>query len=149
MTQPVVHQPGEGERIAVGPLSNVVHLASDDSEGKLCVSEATLAPGFAGPPLHSHEQLHDMFYVLEGTLTVVVNGQTIDAEPGAFVCVPPRTSHTFGNSTGAPVRFLNISAPGGFEHYMREVAGAAASGPPTPEQLADIASRHDFVAERG
>ena len=106
----------------MGPLSNVVHLSSEDSDGKLCVSEAILGPGATGPPSHSHAALHDMFYVLDGTLSVYLGKELVEAERGSFVCVPPNTPHTFANATDAPVRFLNISAPGGFERYMREVA---------------------------
>ena len=43
-----------------------------------------------------------------------------------------------------PVRFLNFNIPGGWELYMRELAAAAADGPVAPEEIAKIASRHDF-----
>ena len=36
----------------------------------------TFEPGFAGPPPHVHERLHDMFYVLEGTLTMRLGDDT-------------------------------------------------------------------------
>ena len=42
-----------------------------------------------------------MFYVLEGVLTFLMETETIDAQPGTFVCVPPRTVHTFTNRSDA------------------------------------------------
>ena len=41
------------------------------------------------PPLHVHDRLHDMFYVLEGRLTVQLDGVRRELSPGSFVCVPP------------------------------------------------------------
>jgi mannose-6-phosphate isomerase-like protein (cupin superfamily) len=65
-----------------------------------------------------------MFYVLDGTLTVQVEDELLEAPPGSFLCVPPGTRHTFANRCDDPVRFLNFNTPGGFEEYMRELAAA-------------------------
>ena len=140
----VVHRPGEGERLEVGPSTLVLHATSDDTGGTLFLSESTIAPGFPGPPPHTHETLHDMFFVLDGTLTVQLEGETLDAGPGTFVCVPPGTVHTFSNTSDAPVRFLNFNTPGGFESYMRELADALKDGPVTRDAIGKIASKYDF-----
>jgi hypothetical protein len=42
------------------------------------------------------------------------------------------------------VRFLNFSTPSGWEHYMRDLAEAARSGPLTPEAIGRVATRYDF-----
>jgi mannose-6-phosphate isomerase-like protein (cupin superfamily) len=141
---PVVHRPGEGERLEVGPSSLILHATSADTDGKFFLSESTIAPGFPGPPPHTHETLHDMFFVLEGTLTMLLRDETLEAGPGTFVCVPPGTVHTFSNTSDAPVRILNFNAPGGFEEYMRELAESGKNGPPSREEIGKIASRYDF-----
>ena len=143
----VIHRPGEGERLAVGPSQTVIKVGSEHTGGSFFLSETTVAPGFPGPPPHTHERLHDMFFVLDGTLTMLVEGETHELPPGSFACVPPGTVHTFSNPTDQPVRFLNLNTPGGWEAYMRELAEAANSGEPlTPEVIGRIASRHDFHA---
>jgi mannose-6-phosphate isomerase-like protein (cupin superfamily) len=140
-----LHGPGEGERIAAGSGSQVlIKATSDDTAGTFFLSETTAAPGFAGPPLHRHERLHDMFYVLAGTLTMNVDGERRELGPGSFACVPPGVAHTFSNPSAEPVRFLNFNTPGGFELYMRELGEAAKAGPLTPEVMGPIASRYDF-----
>ena len=93
--------------------------------GRFFLSETDVAPGFPGPPPHVHDELVDSFYVLEGTLTVTVGHEEVELGPGGFACALPGTRHTFANRSGGRVRFLNINAPGGFEHYMRELAAAA------------------------
>jgi hypothetical protein len=43
-----------------------------------------------------------------------------------------------------PARFLNFNTPAGWENYMRDLAATLAAGSPTPEEIAQIASRYDF-----
>ena len=84
-----------------------------------------------------------MFYVLEGTLTLHLEGETSEAGPGTFVRIPPGTVHTFANDSDAPVRILNLSTPGGWEFYMRDLAAGLSSDRPPAEVFADLVARHD------
>ncbi len=140
----VVHGPGEGERHDAGPAQIAIKATGENTGGSFFLAESTLAPGFAGPPPHRHRELHDMFYVLEGTLTLRLGDETLAAGPGTFVCVPPGVVHTFRNDSDRLIRLLNFNTPSGWEHYMRDVADAARSGPLTPEAIGRVASRYDF-----
>ncbi len=147
MSDAVVHQAGEGERLPAGPQSEfVIKATGGDTAGSFFLAEVTIAAGFAGPPPHRHERLHDMFYVLDGVLTMRVGDGTRELPAGGFACVPPGVVHTFSNVGDSPVRFLNFSTPSGWEHYMRDLAEAAKAGPLTPEIIGPIASRYDFEA---
>jgi hypothetical protein len=54
--------------------------------------------------------------------------------------------HTFANLSDEPVRFLNISAPGGLEKYLRDLADATRSGTmPGDPDFATIVAKYDFV----
>jgi quercetin dioxygenase-like cupin family protein len=142
----VVHAPGEGERHGVGTSEVVIKAAGDDTDGSFFLSETTIAPGFPGPPPHRHERLHDMFYVLDGVLTVRLGDETREVGPGTFICVPPGVVHTFSNPAEDEVRFLNFNTPSGWENYMRDLATAATAGPLTPEAIGQVASKYDFHA---
>ena len=144
----VVHEPGGGEQIPIGPSRLAIKATGDDTAGSFFMSETSLAAGFPGPPPHTHERLHDMFYVLEGTLTFRLGDETRELGPGSFVCVPPGEVHTFSNESDQPVRFLNFNTPSGWENYMRELGEAAASGEMTPEAIGRIASKYDFKPAR-
>ena len=101
--------------------------------------------GFPGPPPHVHDTLHDMFFVLEGTLTMRLGDETMEAGPGTFICVPPGVVHTFSNRSETAVRFLNFNTPSGWEDYMGDLGNELATGRrPTPEEIGRIASRYDF-----
>jgi mannose-6-phosphate isomerase-like protein (cupin superfamily) len=137
-------EPGEGELLDLGPSRSTVKSGVDDGMGSLAVLESTVAPGFPGPVRHAHEQMVDSFYVREGTLTLHLDGEIVEAGAGGFVLVPPGNTHTFSNPGDQPVSLLNLMAPAGFERYLREVA--AIDGPIDAAKMAEIASRYDFRA---
>ena len=140
----VVHPPGEGERHRAGGSEIVIKATGEETAGTFFLSESTIAPGFPGPPPHRHERLVDMFYVLEGVLTVRLGDETHELEAGSFVCVPAGVVHTFSNPSDSPVRFLNFNTPAGWENYMRDLAKAAKAGPLTPDVIGRVASQYDF-----
>jgi quercetin dioxygenase-like cupin family protein len=150
MGEVVFLRPGEGEPIGgSGPSRATLKATGETTGGTFFMSETTIEPRFPGPPPHTHERLHDMFYVLEGILTFHLGDDTAEASPGTFVCVPPGTVHTFSNKSQAPVRFLNLNTPGGFEHYMRELGAVLATGrTPTSEEIGQIASKYDVVVAK-
>jgi mannose-6-phosphate isomerase-like protein (cupin superfamily) len=139
----IIHLPGEGERI--GDASTVtIKATGEDTNDSFYLGETTIASGFPGPPPHVHDRLHDMFYVLEGTLTMRLETETLELPAGSFVCVPPGVVHTFSNPGQTSVRFLNFNTPAGWENYMRDLGAALAQGTPSPEEMGKIASRYDF-----
>jgi quercetin dioxygenase-like cupin family protein len=140
----VIHPPGAGERHAAGSTEILIKATGDDTAGSFFLAESVIPPGFPGPPPHTHAQMHDMFYVLDGTMTLLVGDETLTAGPGTFVCAPPGVVHTFRNESDGPVRFLNFSTPSGWERYIRDLADAGRSEPLTPEAIGRVASRHDF-----
>ena len=64
--------------------------------------------------------------------------------PGGLAFFPPGTVDAVSNSGDETVRVLDLIAPGGFEHDMKEVARGAGAGTPDPRLMAEIASRYDF-----
>jgi mannose-6-phosphate isomerase-like protein (cupin superfamily) len=138
-----VHRPGEGERIG-GPTTVTIKASGAETNDSFYLGEVVIEAGFPGPPPHRHRRLHDMFYVLDGTLTMRLGDETLELERGSFVCVPPGVVHTFSNPRDTPVKLLNFNTPAGWENYMRDLAAALAGGTPTQEEIGQIASRYDF-----
>jgi mannose-6-phosphate isomerase-like protein (cupin superfamily) len=137
----VVRGPGEGEALTLGPNGLFFKAEVGDGDGTFYVGEMTLAPGFPGPVPHRHERHLDSFFVLEGTLTVRLGDDEVEAPVGSYAVAPPGSLHTFSNPGEETVRALNIMAPAGFEQYLKEAAGA---GTTDPAVLAKIAARYDF-----
>ena len=109
----IVVRPGEGRR-----TGNVEFLALSEDSARFNLALITIAPGRDGPPAHVHEAEDDSFFILEGELTFLVEGEELRAGPETFVLVPPGTEHTFANRGSVPVRMVNIHAPAGFDRRL-------------------------------
>ena len=106
--------PGEGEHHDAGSAQILIKADGEHTGGSFYLAESTLAPGFAGPPPHRHRRLHDMFYVLEGTLTLLLGEETVEAGPRLLrLRASPGVVHTFRNDSDGPVRLLNFNTPAG------------------------------------
>jgi mannose-6-phosphate isomerase-like protein (cupin superfamily) len=127
-----------------GPTTVTIKATGAETNDSFYLGEVVIEAGFPGPPPHRHRRLHDMFYVLDGTLTMRLGDETLELERGSFVCVPPGVVHTFSNPRDTPVKLLNFNTPAGWENYMRDLAAALAGGTPTQEEIGQIASRYDF-----
>ena len=108
--QAVVVRPGEGYRVG-----NVEFLARSQDTPRFNLSLVTMQPRREGPALHTHADEDDSFYVLEGELTFIVEGDELAAGPGTFVLVPPGVEHTFANRSDGVARCVNVHAPAGFD----------------------------------
>ncbi|MEM9477653.1 MAG: cupin domain-containing protein [Pseudomonadota bacterium] len=60
---------------------------------------------------HFHNAAHQMFYVLDGTLSIKVEGKTREPMIGDALHIPLQTVHKVMNKSRADVRFLVISSP--------------------------------------
>jgi quercetin dioxygenase-like cupin family protein len=99
------------------PLSDAVIATLSEHEpidvgGALFVADTTVAPGFGGPsPARDGERVYALLYVLDGTLSLRVDGDEIDAPPGTFACVPPGRDHAIENRGDSPARLLSVHVP--------------------------------------
>ena len=106
----IIVRPGEGVR-----AGNVEFLGLSEHSARLNVSVITMAPGADGPDSHVHKEEDDVFYILDGELTFLLDEGDVSAPTGTFVLVPPGVKHTFRNPLDRPTRVLNIHAPAGFD----------------------------------
>ncbi|MDR0455622.1 MAG: cupin domain-containing protein [Treponema sp.] len=60
---------------------------------------------------HYHEVMEENFYILEGTLTVVVDGKTHTLNPGQFMHIEPNEVHYVINKSSSVMRMVSSLAP--------------------------------------
>jgi mannose-6-phosphate isomerase-like protein (cupin superfamily) len=116
---PQVIPPGGGEVIGDSPERRVEILSDHDA---VHATWSRFGPGRAGADLHVHHRHSDVFYVLEGELTLRlgIGGDEVLVPAGTLARVPPDVVHGFRNGSAADLRYLNFHAPGtGFADYMR------------------------------
>jgi quercetin dioxygenase-like cupin family protein len=63
------------------------------------------------PPDHTHMTEDEMFYVLEGALTIRCDSETFDLEKGGFIFLPRGIEHGYTLQSEDPVRLLVITSP--------------------------------------
>ena len=125
-----LHVEPEGGRVyAMGPVRAVFKADGAETRGRYSISEWWLEPNTQGPGAHSHAE-DDIFYVIEGTMSVLVGDRWIDAPKGSFVLVPGGTTHDFENRSASRAGVLNFSAPGDFEKEMPAIAQWFIENPP-------------------
>lgn len=119
--RPVVLAPGQGRAYPMGRLSAVFKADGAETAHGYSISEWWLDGHTKGPGAHSHPE-DDVFFVLDGTMSFLIDDRWIDAPAGSFVLAPGGTPHDFENRTSERAGFLNISAPGTFEEQMPGIA---------------------------
>ncbi|WP_460961482.1 cupin domain-containing protein [Spirosoma litoris] len=118
-----------------------------DTGGLYCVVEHDLPAGFPGPPPHAHQVTTHTFYVLQGTVTLVIDGQIIEAIAGTCVYIPTGTVHGFSNPGQERVRMVEIDTPGRFQDYFEELGREFPVGEPIDQvRMAQLQQKYDFVA---
>jgi len=116
---PLVVPPAGGEIVGDAPDRRVEILSDHDG---LHATWSRFAAGRDGADLHVHRHHCDLFYVLEGELTLRlgVEGEAVRLPAGTAARVPPYVVHGFRNASDADVRYLNLHAPGRqFADFMR------------------------------
>ena len=142
---PNAQQPGTGEHLWFFGGLMTIKAAGDGA----LVTEQT-APRGSGSPLHVHHNQDEWFYVLEGELTIWVDGETHVAPAGSFVFGPRDIPHTFIVSS-EQARFLLVTEPAGFENFVRALAEPAQQLviPPPATEPPDMARMIALAAEYG
>jgi quercetin dioxygenase-like cupin family protein len=133
MTAGFVFGPGEGPAYGFHG-SAVVKASGEDTFGQLGVMESVYPAG-----LSVHEHVHagedEMFYLLDGEMTVFCREDRWTVVPGSFVFVPRDQPHRFTVSDGGPARGAGDHRPlpagqaGGGPRRTR-AAGAGSLGVP-------------------
>ena len=126
MTAGFVFGPGEGPAYGFHGSAVVIKASGEDTFGQLGVMESVYPAG-----LSVHEHVHagedEMFYLLDGEMTVFCGEDHWTVVPGSFVFVPRDQPHRFIVSGGAPARALVITGP---SRLAGQVAARAEPVPP-------------------
>lgn len=125
---PRVLPPGAGRAYPMGRMTAIFKADGEETAGASSVSEWWLEPDTGGPPAHEHPEDH-VFYVLEGTLHLCLDGEWVAAPQGAYALIPGGTRHTFENRGDSRAGFISFNTPGGFEEQAQPIADWFAQHP--------------------
>lgn len=149
--EPIIRQPGEGERILFKIGLMTFKASSALTDGHFVICETELPPG-ASVETHRHPEA-EVFYILGGQFEFLVGDMTQPAwcGPGSFVSVPPDVSHAFANVGQSSGRILGMMMPGGLdglESFFRQVGVPMAPDEEAPDLSRPVGHLQDIIARR-
>jgi mannose-6-phosphate isomerase-like protein (cupin superfamily) len=146
VSAPFILAPGEQHAGAppAGPRRPFFRLASGQTDGLLTLGEVRLPPLTAGPGLHVHAREDELFFVLDGVLTVQVGDELHDIAAGGLAWGARGTPHAFANRGKSPLHVMIMWIPGGAEGLFVEMGTylQTVTGEPDQQVMAEIQARY-------
>ncbi|WP_249139102.1 cupin domain-containing protein [Actibacterium sp. MT2.3-13A] len=117
------------------------HAFPEEVQGKYCLVEAVVPPGRGAPPNH-HAGETEAFFVLDGAIEFMVDGELRRAGAGTHVAIPDGAVHAFTSIGDRPARVLILNAPGrmhdAFFTGIGTVLPEETAAPPAPAGPPDL-----------
>lgn len=108
-------KPGEGIEYEWTSDHIFVKSVGALADGRVSMVEDTVKPGFH-LARHHHKKMTEIFYILEGEITLIFDDKTIVAPAATTINIPPNIWHEAKSENGA--KMLSIFSPAGFEDYL-------------------------------
>ena len=95
-------------------------------------------------PVHKHEHTEEVFFVKSGVGKFITKNDTIIVKEGNTIYIPPGHWHGFEND-GDSLYLIFVVTPPGLDEFFRE---SNSNKNLTPEQMDDIARKHDQIMKK-
>jgi quercetin dioxygenase-like cupin family protein len=137
---PIVRVAGAGERLwFYGGGLHIWKVTAADSGGAFLLFEDVMSRGKT-TPLHTHPQVDETIYMLDGEILIHIDGEEQRLESGGVAMAPRGVPHAF-LVTSETARILFLETPGSSEAFYR-----GASEPATTDL--EISAPVDFARVR-
>lgn len=97
-------------------------------------------PADSGPPPHNHPW-SELYYVLEGSVGVMMDGAEHVVGPGHVVNIPAGTLHAY-KILSETARFLVLTSPEGASAFFTDVDANVGAMPESLPALVEVAKRN-------
>ncbi|MGJ7901146.1 cupin domain-containing protein [Lysobacter sp. 1R34A] len=120
-------------------------LLADASDccGALGANRLRLEAGAAGAKPHHHKRSSEAFYVLDGALEMIIDGEAVTVEKGGYAVIPPGVVHSFGAGAGQVADVFITLTPGIDRFDYFRMLPSIMRGEVDPERLAEVHDRYD------
>jgi quercetin dioxygenase-like cupin family protein len=137
----------KSEPIQVGAIGINFLLQSADTNGAVAMFEFTVPVGAGMPLPHKHERYDETIYGVEGVVTFVVEGKTVEVGPGESFFIPRGAVHAFNNLKQTNAKALAVITPAllGPDFFKEMAAIINAGGPPDRQKLHAVMAKHGLT----
>jgi quercetin dioxygenase-like cupin family protein len=137
----MVENPITGERA-------VVRVGTEDSEGRLLVSDLYVKPGGAVAGEHVHPLIEEWFTVKSGRVGLRIDGRESIAELDQRLHVPAGTAHDWWNAGDEEAHVVvEVSPAERFEEMITNLFGLARDGKTNPNGMPSLFQAALFARE--
>ena len=142
MSESSIVSTGKGKVVTARGSVMAFKAIAAQTDGDFSLMERTVPPRGRRPLPHRHVNCSEAFWVLDGTITFVLDGAEQRGGPDDFLLVPRGASHTFGNDGDEPARLLVMHAPAADAYFVELEALWSKETPPTPDEERALMARH-------
>ncbi|MGX1885525.1 cupin domain-containing protein [Streptomyces sp. NPDC055287] len=126
------------------PSSVMTLLADCGTDGSSLTSyRSQFAEGAVGAPAHFHTRASELFFVIGGSLQVLVDDEVKILDEGDLLLVPPHTPHAFAAAPGAEADVLFVFTPGMPRFDYLRLLGRVMRGEASPREIAESSEHFD------
>lgn len=145
MSYPHIVHAGAGPSVDIGGTAVSFLVGNHDTADRFGLTEHRMPPSAPGAPLHYHRTMTEMFYVVDGEVSLTLGSEQHLVGPRTFMLVPEGTPHAFANPGNDPATLLVMFSPDhGREQYFRELGDLLRASPaPDREAVEELARRFD------
>ncbi|HEX3175589.1 MAG TPA: cupin domain-containing protein [Methylomirabilota bacterium] len=133
---------GDGETLNVLGTGLRFLCGADKTDRSWSLMEVEV-PERAGAPPH-HHPWDEAYYILEGNIRFLVDGEEQTLARGDFVYLPAGTLHGFEGASTPPARTLIFDAPAHAEAFFRELDRDVKDLSRDLSKVPDIAAQHQI-----
>jgi quercetin dioxygenase-like cupin family protein len=140
----------DGICVSVGGGTYRTVMSGKQTGGAYAVIEMLVPPN-GGPPPHSHADVQEAFYILEGEIELKTEEGNHIAQKGDYVNIPKGgLIHQFKNKTDTLARLMCIVTPAGMDEMFEEIGEPVEYGQflPPPEMTPELAARMLKIGEK-
>ena len=140
----------QGQSISVVGDTYRILISGKETGGNYAVIDMLVPPG-GGPGPHSHRDMQEMFYVVDGEIEFTMEGGKHHAKKGSFVNIPfGGAVHCFKNNTDQVAHLLCTVIPSGLDAFFQEIGKPVETGTflPPPALDGDALARLRSLAEK-
>jgi mannose-6-phosphate isomerase-like protein (cupin superfamily) len=137
---------GKGKIVSARGSVMAFKAIAAQTGGDFSLMERTVPPHGRRPLPHRHVNCSEAFWVLDGTITFVLDGVAQRGSGDDFLLVPRGASHSFGNDSDEPARLLVMHAPAMDAYFAELEALWSRPQPPAPEEERDLMARYGMEA---
>lgn len=139
-----------GSHVSVAGNTYCTIISGKETNGEYAIVDM-LVPSFGGPGPHSHTEIQEAFYILDGEIEFTTEEGSYIAKKGSFINIPKGgLIHQFKNLKKNLAHMLCIVTPAGMEKMFEEIGTPVEANTflPPPEMTTEMLAKFKAIGEK-